>query len=725
MTHFQTSRLVANTGIDWITDFLAPPKTSVMNQQSHATDNSTDFYHKLVEGGPVTNIWELVHHPLGSGYFYKFCKSKYCSETTSFVIEVDKFIEIFSSDDGGWEEGLSWKEIDKALSATEMTDGQINVLQVVTDRINSAEFLPAESWPSGKVDRNLVIEKIRLIWSCFLSDGATDQVCLPSGVLLNTCKRMLNVHMYGSEVFQEACENPGIISTLRDIATRFHASEDYAQCLRRLLELTKPPSNVSIHVPGPRHTLTAMYTKNQLLESESAVLFTLDQFLSDNFLYVEFMSHLKRLAASANLRFIRAVHIFKKSFANTDLSTHKKAADWAFKVYLNFLRPGSAYEVRVTEIIRRDVARNLSSPHLDLFQNVEKEIWRTLEELFDAYMLTPEYSSLRLKLAEKFDDFDTQMKLKATQGSMSYTTLNSKLSMARVLREGSSANNSQVVRPTPPGSGRRNVNTFHHSVQSTLLQGGMNLGNTISASFGGLVSSVVPSHPRSARAGIQGQQGQQGLDSARSAISTGSNRGNIHDNGHSTIQDAGDGHTVPAPAAVEGSSMQVDNSALLAMPPSSTSANLNVVTAPADAPRDSTKTTTARGNNIIITANTDMDQTMTTLAASSVSTAATPMSTSSRLNQQNRALLNPATPSFATPPAYVHNEEQLPLITSALNSTSGESTTRGALPTILVSSEEEGDGDNAKKIQKTNNGRFGGGGVYLPVLNFLGCMPTT
>jgi len=692
-----------------------------MNQQSHSTDNSTDFYHKLVEGGPVTNIWELVHHPLGSGYFYKFCKSKYCSETTSFVIEVDKFIEVFSSDDGGWEEGLSWKEIDKALSATEMTDGQINILQCVTDRINSAEFLPVECWPSGKVDRNLVIEKIRFIWSCFLTDGATDQVCLPSGVLLNTCKRMLNVHMYGSEVFHEACENPGIISTLRDIATRFHASEEYALCLRRLQELTKPPNNVSIHVPGPRHTLTAMYTKNQLLESESAVLFTLDQFLSDNFLYVEFMSHLKRLSASANLRFIRAVHIFKKSFANTDLSTHKKAADWAFKVYLNFLRPGSAYEVRVTEIIRRDVARTLASPHLDLFQNVEKEIWRTLEALFGAYILTPEYSQLRLKLVEKFDDFDTQMKLKATQGSMSYTTLNSKLSMARVLREGSSANNSQVVRPTPPGSGRRNVNTFHHSVQNTLLQGGLNLGNTLSASFGGLVSSVVPSHPRSARTGIQGQPGQQSLDSARSAISTGSNRGYSHGNSHS-IQVAGDVHTVPA--AVEGSSMQVDNSALFAMPPSSTIANLNAVTAPSDAPRDSTKPTTAPGNNTIHTS-TDMDQTMTTLAASSVSTAATPKSSSSRHNQNRALLLNPATPSFASPPTYVHNEEQLPLITSALNSTSGESTTRGALPAILVSSEEEGDGDNAKKIQKTNNGRFGGGGVYLPVLNFLGCMPTT
>lgn len=242
-------------------------------------------------------------------------------------MEIDKFIEMFSCDDGGWEEGLSWKEIDKAQSSTEAMDGNISSPQNITDIINSDGFLSAESWPSGKVDRLLVIEKIRLIWSHFLCDGAADQVCLPASVLQNTCRRMLNVHVYGSEVFQEACENPGIISTLRDIATRFQGSDDYAQCLRRFLELTKPASNVSIHVPGPRHTLTAMYTKNQLLQSEPAVLFTLDQFLTDNFLYGELMTYLKRLTASTNLRFIRAVHIFKKSFANTDLSTHKKATD--------------------------------------------------------------------------------------------------------------------------------------------------------------------------------------------------------------------------------------------------------------------------------------------------------------------------------------------------------------------------------------------------------------
>uniref|UniRef100_A0A7S3HLQ8 RGS domain-containing protein n=1 Tax=Spumella elongata TaxID=89044 RepID=A0A7S3HLQ8_9STRA len=688
-----------------------------MNQQTCVAEDNADFYHKLLEEGPATNIGELVHNPLCSGYFFKFCKSKYCSETTSFVIEVDKFVEIFSSDDGGWEEGLSWREIDKALSSTATPDGPTNIQQDIADRIHTAEFLPIESWPSGKVDRLLVIEKIRLIWSQFLADGASDQVCLPSGVLLNTCKRMLNVHMYGSEVFQEACENPGIISTLRDIATRFQISEDYALCLRRLLEFTKPAHNVSIHVPGPRHTLTAMYTKNRLLESEPAVLFSLDQFLSDNFLYVEFMSHLKRLSASANLRFIRAVHIYKKSFTNTDLSTHKKAADWAFKMYLNFLRPGSAYEVRVSEILRRDIARNLASPHIDLFQHVEKEISSILDGLFAAYMLTSEYTNLRLKLAEKFDDFDIQMKLKAAQGSMSYTTLNSKLSMARVLREGSSTGNSQV-RPTPPGSGRRNINTFHHSMQNTFLQSGMNIGNTITASFGGLVNSVVPSHPRTSR--------QQQLDSARSANTAGSNRANNNTNSHSTIQVVRDVNATAA--SVEEPSTHSNNAALFAIPPHSTIiSNLNVVTAPADASHGTSSkatTTEINNNNHNHNHNTNMDYTPATLAASSsISTTTTPLSMSSRL-YQNRAL-HAGTPSFVQSPSYVHNEEQLPLITSALNSASGESTTRGPLPSPLLGREEETDGDNAKKIQKTNNGMFGGGGVYLPVLNFLGCMPTT
>lgn len=401
-------------------------------------------------------------------------------------------------------------------------------------------------------------------------------------------------------------------------------------------------------------------------------------------------------------------------------------------MYLNFLRPGSAYEINATEVLRRDVARNLAAPHVDLFLPLEKANGSVLEGLFATYTATSEYASLRLKLAEKFDDFETQMKIKAAQSSMSYTTLNSKLSMARVLRENNNSNNNshRDVRPTPPGSGRRNVNTFHHSVQSTLLQSGLSLGNTITAGLGGLVNSVVPANPRNRRPG-----------SARSVDTAGSNRTQNTVSNANNVSSGSNNHTARIVSdsnttgeAIEETSMLVENaidSTSLGVYPTTHLTNLTVVT-PSDAsPRHPNDTITTdntctnhnnTNNNTTNNNNIPNDATQCTLAASSHSTTATPMSTSSRLSQ-NRALLNP-TPSFVQSASYVHNEDQLPLIRSALNSTSGESSVRNALPSIPVGGEEgESEGDhNAKKIQKTNNGVFGSG--YLPVLNFLGCIPT-
>lgn len=411
-----------------------------MNQQLSADLMvSREWFNKLAEDGPVPHIEKLVHCPLGAGYFFRFCKSQFCSETIHFIIEVDKYIEIFCTDDGGWDENKSWKDTDRDLGisgAACMTE--INIKRDIIDRINTDEFIPVETWPSGKVDRTAVLESIRTIWSRYFDETAPEQICLPPAVIANTCKRLLNAHLYGKDVFQEACRDRTIVSTQKDIAMRFRQSEELQIYMQHLQELQRPLCTVSIHIPAPRYTLTCVYTKNQLLE-EDALLFTLDEILADSFLYAEFMKYLNRSFASENLRFIRAVYLFKKSIGAKDGDRIRKASDWAFKVFQNFIIAGSAYEICVTKAVQREIARNIATPHLLMFQVAEKSTMATLKLLFESYRKTPEYLSLRVKIAENFELLNQAHAAPGHGHSLSFNTMNSKMVMARAMlqRQGS------------------------------------------------------------------------------------------------------------------------------------------------------------------------------------------------------------------------------------------------------------------------------------------------
>ena len=434
------------------------------------------LFAKLMEDGPVKNIELLLQCPLATGYFFKFCKSEFCSETIDFVIEVDKYMELFSAEDE--QTNKTWKEIDKEIAEREngknsptsrLPDTKNN--KEITERLMSAEYLSEEVWASSKVDRMAVIEAIRKIWSRFIVESSDEQVCLPLDVVQRTAQRLLHAEEYGREVFLEASRNRAILATQRDIAMRFQKSEEYTVLLQRLQESQRPPSTVSIHIPAPRFTLTVTYNKNQLLQAETELLFTLEEVLKDNFLYGEFMKYLNKLIASEHLRFIRALKIFKKAAAfmensnnninNTSTNTstaattattaiaQKKLSDWAFKMFSNFFLPGSVYEISCAESVRRDIARHVAAPHIDMFKTPERTTMATLRQLFESYQSTAEYAQLRVRIADNFEQFSQMVSPPSgsyRSGYNSSANNSTKSAIARMLvqKPGGGSNNSSV-----------------------------------------------------------------------------------------------------------------------------------------------------------------------------------------------------------------------------------------------------------------------------------------
>jgi hypothetical protein len=413
----------------------------MMNSQP--TSDIGAWYKKLVDEGPVKNIESLVHEPLGSGYFFRFCRSEFCAETIDFIIEVDKYIELFSADEESWDRSKSWKEIDEELSNSPPRP-ETDVLKhsLVSERLQNEDFIPAESWPSEKIDRLVVQAAVRSIWARFLADDAVEQVCLPARVVDKTIKRLFRVGLYGKELFQEACRDRGILTTQKDIAMRFLKTEDYRVYLQRLQDIQNNRCSVSIHIPAPRNTLTITYTKNQLLESESAVPFTLDEVLKDGFLYGEFMKYLARAIASEHLRFARANYVFQRMVGSTEAAAQRKVSDWAFKMYQNFIVPGSVYEICCAANVRKDIARSIAVPHKNMFEHPARLAMTTLKQLYEAYQATPEYAALRGRIVENFDAMEAVGPGVSSGNSVcSFNTVNSKATAARLARQGSANSN--------------------------------------------------------------------------------------------------------------------------------------------------------------------------------------------------------------------------------------------------------------------------------------------
>jgi hypothetical protein len=356
---------------------------------------------KLSADGLAPHVDKLMQCPLGCGYYFKYCKDHFCAETISFVIEVEKFVDLFAVDNEEvWVASKTWRELDEEIALNQMGLGMSSsaIQKSTTELILSGNLISESSWPQTKVNRLAVLSAIQIIWSRFFSADSEDQICVSDAVLQKTCKRLMNISFYGKEVFREVCKDPAVTSSLRDISQRYEQSDDHKICMYRMSQLSKQSSSLSIHIPLPKHSVYGHYTKEVLLRENNPVLFPLSDVLIDGVLYGAFLKYLNKSHASENLRFIRALHIFKEYILSGTKEDMKNADVWAFTMFQNFVLQGSAYELCLSRAVCNEVARSIACPHVDMFKDIEKSSMEALRFLFTSFTQLPEYTELRLKV---------------------------------------------------------------------------------------------------------------------------------------------------------------------------------------------------------------------------------------------------------------------------------------------------------------------------------------
>lgn len=126
-----------------------------------------------------------------------------------------------------------WREIDGQVIKYEVESGQRSL--IATDNINDYNGIFCDElikdgcvlrdnvWPSV-TDKSVAMTTVDTIVHDWLNHDSDFQICISDKIIKRTRKRIQLFHLYGPEVFEEACLEP--IKTMRkDILPRFLASD--------------------------------------------------------------------------------------------------------------------------------------------------------------------------------------------------------------------------------------------------------------------------------------------------------------------------------------------------------------------------------------------------------------------------------------------------------------------------------------------------------------------
>lgn len=242
----------------------------------------------------------LIENPITCGFLLAFCESQYSAENLRYLMEIDRYRDDFAMDTTSWGQ-IPWRQIDKNVG--------INAGENVSFEGNSDHPVIGgdHQWPSTAIHRESIISHINFIWDNYLSDNASNQICMPSKVLYNTKRRLELLHLYGKQVFDETVIDP--IKTMnRDILPRFLASEYFVRMKARLENIEVLPQSSSLSIPPPSTSSVIEGEVEPSLESLTVDIITL---IHDRVLYNDFLAYLRSIVSSENLLCLRAIAIFQ------------------------------------------------------------------------------------------------------------------------------------------------------------------------------------------------------------------------------------------------------------------------------------------------------------------------------------------------------------------------------------------------------------------------------
>lgn len=356
------------------------------------TDTSVSATALVTERGPIINTTDFwIDHPIRCGYLLAFCETQYSSENINFIMEIDRFRDLMSSDKESWPK--PWKEIDEAigigLRQSNSMSAPINPLRQGPEELMLGG---EEDWPSSLIARDAVVEHVYFIWNKYLSDSAPHQICMPAKVLTNTKVRLENLHIYGREVFQEALMDP--LKTLkRDVLPRFLSSKIYESYQSRIALIDGHlPTAKELELTPPTESKVLYYAEDEI-ELNHLKTIDLTDVVCDYILYDSFLKYLRAIMSSENLLCARAIEVYRNYWVNVKKIT-PEIEDMAWIVFSYFVAQGSAFEVSVSHKRRKQVMQSLAAPSKQIFYRIDASVTQALKFHHENYFKSPFFINL-------------------------------------------------------------------------------------------------------------------------------------------------------------------------------------------------------------------------------------------------------------------------------------------------------------------------------------------
>ena len=375
---------------------------------------------------PKVTVEQLIHNPIQTSYFLKFCKQEYSEENLEFVMAVQKYSDnLTTRDKNGWSAGKTMDDLD--AEAGVLRDPEL-IYDIDLEKFY-ADNQASTTWPSRIVIRDWVEKDVVRLWNKYLSNDSPNQICMPSKVLINTIKRLKLLHIYGPRVFDETLIDPQ--KTLgRDILPRFANSPVYQDMRKRLTGLLDLPESNMLEAPSP--------DLSRITPARCAFL-NISTAMEDRLVYDELLAYMQSLYASENILATRMIRVYRAMWANENVGIHglgvsSKPAkpvsgaptaaastttvfksvktaedmqainDFGWRVYNYFIAPGSAFEVCISIRQSKDIMWKLAIPTADMFDKAEQSALVTLRDHFNAFKRSKWFPVLIEKAQQKCDD---------------------------------------------------------------------------------------------------------------------------------------------------------------------------------------------------------------------------------------------------------------------------------------------------------------------------------
>jgi hypothetical protein len=131
--------------------------------------------------------------------------------------------------------------------------------------------------------------------------------------------------------------------------------------------------------------------------------FTLAQLVIDETLYTYFRVFLEKNMCAENLLCVRMIDDFEKRKTNGE---DKEAEEGAWTVYKYFIAPGSAFEVSILALDRKNLMKQLAQPKTGMFQKVRNSSYTVLKANFELFQNSEEFRSLGKIMRNNKMEFD-------------------------------------------------------------------------------------------------------------------------------------------------------------------------------------------------------------------------------------------------------------------------------------------------------------------------------